>query len=230
LQCKLETLAFYWLVMARYQTPFEIHVHGDVILRPGVMPDDVWEALKPMWQYAGGNTFAVGRVSSYEEEPGMVFDHSAQKLQLCWTVSGDDDFRQIMEDACMGLNDLADKGAAIEVSFYDTDFDDEERAQEGESSESRDDFLMCFVGPTPAAIMQVQRDMLVQDVLHVMERHFDVAELSPVVTAIDGLFQDQLNELVSSMQLGKPPRGPSGAGGSSGTGRGPAGRKPRRLH
>jgi hypothetical protein len=67
-------------------------------------------------------------------------------------------------------------------------------------------------------------------VLHVMERHFDVAELSPVVAAIDGLFQDQLNELVSSMQLGKPPRGPSGAGGSSGTGRGPAGRKPRRLH
>ena len=99
--------------MARYQTPFEIHVHGDVILRPGVMPDDVWEALKPMWQYAGGNTFAVGRVSSYEEEPGMGGDHSAQKLQLCWTVSGDDDFRQIMEDACMGLNDLADKGAAI---------------------------------------------------------------------------------------------------------------------
>ena len=219
--------------MAHYQTPFEIHVHGDVVLRPGVSADDLWEALKPMWQYSGETTVAAGRVSSYEEEPGLVFDQAANKLQVCWTVSGDDDFRQVMEDTCMGLNDLADRGAAIEVSFYDTDFDDEERAEEGGTAESRDDFLMCFVGPTPAAIMQVQRDMLVQDVVHIMERHFDASELSPVVGAIDGLFQDRLTDLVSSMQLGRPPRGSGGAGGSGGSGgpgRGPGGRKPRHLH
>ncbi|MDP4608996.1 MAG: hypothetical protein NWS83_07690 [Burkholderiaceae bacterium] len=216
--------------MARYQTPFEIHVHGDVLLRAGVTVDELWEALKPMWQYGGATNVMDGRVSSYEEEPGLVLDQSSNKLQLCWTVAGDEDFRQVMEDTCMGLNDLAERGAAIEVSFYDTEFDDEDRSGEDGAAESRDDFLMCFVGPTPAAIMQVQRDMLVQDVVHIMERHFDAAELGPVVQAIDGLFDDRLNDLVSSMQLGKPPRGPGGNSGPGGPNRGPGGRKPRHLH
>jgi hypothetical protein len=217
--------------MAKYQTPFEIHVHGDVVLREGVTSDELWDALKPLWQYSGETSVAAGRVSSYEEEPGLVFDQAAHRLQICWTVSGDEDFRQVMEDTCMGLNDLADTGAAIEVSFYDTDFDDEEAMDDGGESHSRDDFLMCFVGPTPAAIMQVQRDMLIKDVVHMMERHFDASELGPVVAAIDGLFQDRLSDLVSSMQLGKPPRGGSGGpGGSGGRGPGGGGRKPRHLH
>ena len=54
---------------------------------------------------------------------------------------------------------LLEQGAAIEVTFYDTEFDEDEEEQ---WEESRDDFTMLFVGPTPAAIMQVQRDLLVQ--------------------------------------------------------------------
>ena len=54
-------------------------------------------------------------------------------------------------------------GAALEVTFYDSEFDEEDEAQ---GRESRDDFLMLFVGPTPAAIMQVQRDLLVQDLVN----------------------------------------------------------------
>lgn len=105
------------------------------------------------------------------------------------TVRGDEDFRQSLDEMCMGLNEIADQGAAIEVTFYDTEFDEDEEPEEGdEEAESRDDFLMLFVGPTPAAIMQVQRDMLVQDVVNVMERHFDAAELGGVVTEIDRLF------------------------------------------
>ena len=38
---------------------------------------------------------------------------------MCWTVPGDDDFRQNLDDLCMGLNELASAGAAIEVTFYD---------------------------------------------------------------------------------------------------------------
>jgi hypothetical protein len=83
---------------------------------------------------------------------------------------------------------------------------------------------MCFVGPTPAAIMQVQRDLLVQDVLHIMERHFDPAELGDVVVSIDKLFTQRFDALVSSMQLGKPPRGYGGPSGHGGP------RKPRHLH
>ena len=122
----------------------------------------------------------------------------------------------------MGLNDIALAGAAIEVSFYDADFDEEDPDN---NEDARDDFMMCFVGPTPAAIMQVQRDLLVHDVTHIMERHFDPSELGGVVASIDALFTQRFDALVSSMQLGKPPRG--GHGGSSGHG-GP--RKPRHLH
>ena len=121
----------------------------------------------------------------------------------------------------MGLNEIAAAGAALEVSFYDIEFDEEEAP---EDEEARDDFVLCFVGPTPAAIMQVQRDLLVQDVVNLMERHFDASELGDVVASIDRLFSSRFDSLVSSMQLGRPPRGSGPAGGHGGP------RKPRHLH
>ena len=207
--------------MSQYDAPFEIHVHGDVPLRSGVTYAQLQEALKPLWTYAGAKSLADGAESAYEEEPGIKFDAPERMLTMCWTVAGDLDFRQQLDEMCMSLNELAEEGAAIEVTFYDAEFDEEEAPPE---EESRDDFLMLFVGPTPAAIMQVQRDLLVQDVVHMMERHFDASELGEVVGAIDKLFNQRFDALVNSMQLGKPPRG---YGGSSGHG-GP--RKPRHLH
>jgi hypothetical protein len=207
--------------MTRYNAPFEIHVHGDVPLREDVEFAQIQDALKPLWQYAGARSLPAAAESAYEDEPGIRFDAQAHVLQICWTVPGDEDFRQVIEEACMALNEIASAGAPLEVSFYDTEFDEEDDSSE---EEARDDFMMCFVGPTPAAIMQVQRDLLVQDVVHVMERHFDAAELSDVVSAIDRLFTQRFDALVNSMQLGRPPRG---HGGSSGHG-GP--RKPRHLH
>ena len=210
--------------MTRYNAPFEIHVHGDVPLRDDVVFAQIQDALKPLWQYAGARSLAAAAESAYEDEPGIRFDAEGHVLNICWTVPGDDDFRQVMEETCMGLNDIATAGAPLEVSFYDTEFDEEEAPESEEDAEARDDFMMCFVGPTPAAILQVQRDLLVQDVVHIMERHFDASELSGVVGAIDQLFTERFDALVSSMHLGKPPRG---HGGSSGHG---GGRKPRHLH
>jgi hypothetical protein len=123
----------------------------------------------------------------------------------------------------MNLNEVADTGAAIEVTFYDADFDNEEEVPSGES---RDDFLMLFVGPNPAAIMQVQRDLLVQDLINMMERHFDGSELGGVVAEVDKLFAQRFDALVHSLEIGKPPRGPSGGHGGGHGG----GRKPRHLH
>ena len=102
-------------------------------------------------------------------------------------------------------------------------FDDEE---ESRGTESRDDFVILFVGPDPAAIMQAQRDLLVQDVVGLMERHFDGAELGGVVHEIDKLFSERFDNLVSSLELGKPPKGNNG-GPSGGHG---GGRRPRHLH
>lgn len=207
--------------MSAYNPPFEIHVHGDISLREEVDYAQIQEALKPLWRYAGAKSLVDAAPSVYEDEPGIRFDPKEHLLQLCWTVEGDDDFRLAVDEACMGLNDIASTGAALEVSFYDTEFDEEEAEPD---AESRDDFVLCFVGPTPQAIMQVQRDLLVQDVVQLMERHFDASELGDVVASIDRLFSGRFDAITSSMQLGKPPRGP---GGNSGHG-GP--RKPRHLH
>ncbi len=210
--------------MSSYNKPFEIHVHGEVPLREDVTFEQVQEALKPLWKYSGAKSLADAAESAYEEEPGIRFDVNKHLLQMCWTVPGDEDFRQALDEMCMGLNELALEGAPIEVTFYDADFDDDEGSQ---NDEAQDDFAMYFVGPTPAAIMQVQRDLLVQDTIALMERHFDGSELGEVVAAIDKLFEQRFDALVSSMQLGKPPRGMGGSSGGAGHG---GGRKPRHLH
>ncbi|CAN5708261.1 hypothetical protein BH11PSE7_BH11PSE7_20010 [soil metagenome] len=213
--------------MPRYNAPFEIHVHGEVPLRADVTFEHIQDALKPLWKYAGARSLADGAGSSYEEEPGIKFDAHDHILRMCWTVPGDEDFRQALDEMCMSLNDLAERGAPIEVTFYDADFDEED---EESQEDSRDDFVMLFVGPTPAAIMQVQRDLLVQDVINTMERHFDATELGGVVGEIDKLFSERFDALANSLELGRPPRG-SGGSGSSGGGAGHGGgRRPRHLH
>ncbi|MGN1056092.1 MAG: DUF6806 family protein [Comamonas sp.] len=210
--------------MPSYNAPFEIHVHGQVLLRPDVTFEQMQEALRPLWSYAGARSLAAGAASSYEEEPGIQYDPKESLLQMCWTVSGDDDFRQALDDMCMGLNELAQEGAAIEVTFYDAEFDDDEGDR---SEQARDDFVMLFVGPNPAAIMKVQRDMLVQDVINMMERHFEASELVGVVAEIDKLFMQRFDSLLSSLEIGKlPPKGGNnGSHGGSGNGR-----RPRHLH
>jgi hypothetical protein len=208
--------------MSSYNAPFEIHVHGEVPLRPEVDFAQVQEALKPLWKYAGAKSLADGAGSAYEEEPGIKFDPATHLLSICWTVSGSEDFRQSLDEMCMSLNELAEQGAAIEVTFYDAEYDEDE---ESADSESRDDFVMLFVGPTPAAIMQVQRDLLVEDVINLMERHFDGAELGGVVSEIDKLFSQRFDALVNSLEIGRPPRGLGGSGSGHG-----GGRRPRHLH
>ena len=211
--------------MISFSAPFEIHVHGEILLRDDVDFKALQEAAKPLWKYAGAKSLTEGAQSLYEEEPGIRFEAADHKLQLCWTVRGDEDFRQVLDDLCMNINEISAAGAQLEITFYDTEFEDED---ESRGAESRDDFLILFVGPDPASIMQAQRDLLVQDVVGLMERHFDGSELSGVVQEIDKLFSERFSDLVSSLELGKPPRG-SGGGGPQGGGHG-GGRRPRHLH
>ena len=210
--------------MASTHTPYEIHVHGDVPLRDDVTYTQLQEALKPLWEYAGAKSLAKGAVSSYEEEPGIRMDEKEHALHMCWTVAADEDFRSSLEEMCMNLNELASGGASIEVSIYDTEFDEDD---EDEEKESRDDFLMLFVGPTPGDIMQVQRDMLIDDVTAVMERHFDKSELGGISAEIDKLFTTRFNAMIDSLTIPRTLRGGGGQGGMGGHG---GGRKPRHLH
>ena len=96
--------------MNHEDAPFEIHVHGDVKIRPEVGLEALQEALRPLWQYAGAATLADGAESLYEEEPGLRFDAINRVLQMCWTVRGGEDFRLQLDDLCMNLNDISDEG------------------------------------------------------------------------------------------------------------------------
>jgi uncharacterized protein (DUF2267 family) len=215
--------------MASTHTPYEIHVHGEVPLRDDVTYAQLQDALKPLWEYAGAKSLAKGAISSYEEEPGIRMDEKAHVLHMCWTVPADEDFRSSLEEMCMNLNELSSSGASIEVSIYDTEFDEEE--DDDEDKESRDDFLMLFVGPTPGDIMQVQRDMLIEDVTAVMERHFDKSELGSIAAEIDKLFTTRFNAMIDSLTIPRTLRGGGGAnGGQGGMGGHGGGRKPRHLH
>jgi hypothetical protein len=207
--------------MSSHDLPFEIHVHGDVALRDDVTYEQLQDALKPLWSYSGAKSLAKGAASAYDEEPGIRMDDQEKVLHMCWTVSAGEDFRNCLDEVCMNLNELASSGAAIEVSIYDAEFDEED---EEAGRDSRDDFVMLFVGPTPGDIMQIQRDMLIDDVMAVMERHFERDEMGPVVTEIDKLFTNRFNAMISSLTIPRSMRG-GGAGGHGG-----GGRKPRHLH
>ena len=67
--------------MSSYNAPFEIHVHGDVVLRADVTFEQLQEALKPLWKYAGARSLADGAASAYEDEPGIEFDGKDHVLQ-----------------------------------------------------------------------------------------------------------------------------------------------------
>ncbi|AGX88268.1 DUF6806 family protein [Candidatus Symbiobacter mobilis] len=208
--------------MPHYESPLEIHVHGQVALRRDVGPAHLEEALQPLWRYTGSPSLWAAAQSCYEDEPGIAFIADQHLLQMCWTVVGAENFRQALDEMCMNLNDLSIDGAVLEVTFYDTRYDEEDDEEDEEEPPTRDDFFLLFIGPDPGSIMQVQRDLLVQDVVELMERHFDRTELEGIVQQIDLLFQQRLSSLVNSLQLGKPPRG-GGAPPHAG------GRKPRKA-
>lgn len=191
--------------MSHHHAPFEIHVHGNISLQPGVRPQDVQAALKPLWQYAGAGSLREGSVSQYEEEPGICFNTTKNTLHICWTVRGNDDFRHIIDEICLNVNELTSVASVLEVSFYDTEFENDNHSTEHKEG-SRDDFMLIFVGPTPAAIMQKQRDFLVRDVTSLMERHFSTTELDEIIHQVDKLFSRRFDALVASLELGKPPK------------------------
>ena len=191
-------------------------------------PDNFRTALRSLHGYRGIVAMIGGNPCMHRnfEELCEIFRQEVPNKQQrgLWT-NNYFKHRQVIEETCMALNDLTASGAAIEVTFYDAQFEDDAAEDGPDSAQARDDFVMYFVGPSPAAIMQVQRDLLVQDTIGLMERHFDSSELGEVVEAIDRLFERRFNDLVSSMQIGRPPRGSGGSSGGHG-----GGRKPRHLH
>lgn len=232
--------------MQDHHQPLEMHIHGDVPCRQGVTTTEIESALAPLIAYTKRHHVAQGGSSLYEEEPGIQFTDTDHMLHFCWSVAGDVDFRETLDELVMGLNDISREGATLEVSFYDLAFDEEdfddytsdptdESNEEEEEDDSRDDFFVLFIGPTPADIMQVQRDLLVRDVTMLMERHFEKEEMAPVVEVIDKMWESRFKALVSSLKFPSSAKGSAnnlggnGGNGSHGFG-GHGGRKSRHSH
>ena len=229
--------------MQDHNQPLEMHIHGDVPCRPGITTAEIESALAPLIAYTKRHHAAQGGSSLYDEEPGIQFTEPDHLLHFCWSVAGDVDFRETLDELVMGLNDISREGATLEVSFYDLEFEDDDfddhasvESDAGEEEDdSRDDFFVLFIGPTTAAIMQVQRDLLVRDVTMLMERHFEKEEMTPVVEVIDKMWESRFKALVSSLKFPSYAKGSAnnlggnGGNGSHGFG-GHGGRKSRHSH
>jgi hypothetical protein len=186
-------------IMSHSPYSFEFHIHGHVQLRQDVLRETVIEALAPLWQYGDEKSSKKGLASFYNEEPGIEYEDGVGLLSFCWSTQANEDFREVVTEVCLNLNELALAGAALEVSLNDAEFDDEEDSD----TEPRDELFMIFIGPTPDAIFQIQRDVLIQDVVSVMERHFQRSELSPVTDAIKKIFDKRLKEVTESLDVNK---------------------------
>lgn len=170
--------------MTQTSAVYEIHVHGDIPLRKDVSSLQIEEALAPLWRFVGASSWGDAATSHFHEEPGLVLDLPNNILCMCWTIQGDDTFDQILDELCRGLNEIAREGAPIEVCYFDTEDDSAE-----------EDFRLLFVGPTPQAIVQAQRDLLTKQVEELMECYFDANELTGVVAEIDKLFSERSQKM-----------------------------------
>lgn len=151
----------------------EVHLHGNVPLRPGVTLAQVEGALKPLLEYIDEDTLSDAR-SIYEDEPGIVFDSKQRLLEICWSGDVGRNFKEHAGTALSGLNAFTERAAEIEVTFYHDD--------------GTDEYQLVFVGPTPEAIHEAQRQAMIDDVSAVLARQFGDNEIGEVVALINQLF------------------------------------------
>jgi hypothetical protein len=152
----------------------EVHVHGNIPLRAGVTGAQIEAALKPWLEYIDEDSLADAR-SVYEDEPGIAFDARERLLEICWTGDVGRAFREAIEVALQALNPYTERAAEIEVTYYHDD--------------GQDELGIVFVGPTPEAIHEAQRQAMIEDVSHILARQFGDSEIGEVVAQLNELFQ-----------------------------------------
>jgi hypothetical protein len=96
-------------------------------------------------------------------------------LEICWTGDVGRAFREAIEVALQALNPYTERAAEIEVTYYHDD--------------GQDELGIVFVGPTPEAIHEAQRQAMIEDVSHILARQFGDSEIGEVVAQLNELFQ-----------------------------------------
>lgn len=151
----------------------EVHVHGTVSLRNGVGQPEVEQALRPWLDYVDIDGLADAR-SAIQDEPGIVFDRRRRAVEICWTGYVGRNFQNALDAAFELLGPYSEEAAAVEVSYYPED--------------GQDEHGWVFVGPTPEAILEMQKRRLMDDVSVLLARHFGDAEIGEVSALLNQLF------------------------------------------
>jgi hypothetical protein len=172
----------------------EVHVHGAVLLKNGVSQTDIEQALRPWFDYVDVDGLADAR-SAHQDEPGVVFDRRRRALDICWTGYVGRNFQHSLEGAFESLSPYSEEAAAVEVSYYHED--------------GQDEHSWVFVGPTTESIRDMQKRRMVDDVTALLGRHFGDAEIGEVVALINQMFARRATEEPQD-------RPPSRASGSAG--------------
>jgi hypothetical protein len=157
----------------------EVHVHGAVLLKNGVSQTDIEQALRPWFDYVDVDGLADAR-SAHQDEPGVVFDRRRRALDICWTGYVGRNFQHSLEGAFESLSPYSEEAAAVEVSYYHED--------------GQDEHSWVFVGPTTESIRDMQKRRMVDDVTALLGRHFGDAEIGEVVALINQMFARRATE------------------------------------
>jgi len=151
----------------------EVHVHGAVLLRSGVSQTEIEQALRPWFDYVDVDGLADAR-SAHQDEPGIAFDRRRRALDICWTGYVGRNFQHSLEGAFEALSPFSEEAAAVEVSYYHED--------------GQDEHSWVFVGPTAESIREMQRRRMVEDISALLSRHFGDSEIGEVVGLVNQLF------------------------------------------
>jgi hypothetical protein len=167
----------------------EVHVHGYIELVEGVSKRQVEGALRPLLEYL--DVEHLNEVQSLEpDQPGFAFNDRNYALEMCCTLEVGRNFFTSIESAMQGLGRLVENATAIEVILYHED--------------GRDETQLMFVGPTAAAIQEAQRRRMVEDVSHLLSRHFKQDAVDEVSRLITDLFRREQQSSAPAAQPQEP--------------------------
>jgi hypothetical protein len=152
----------------------EVHVHGSIVLVEGVTASQVEGALRPWLDYLDVASFKEAR-SLEQDEPGIVFDRKRYVLEVCWTGDVGRNFQGVLGDALAALGPLSEEAATIEITYF---------------HDKGDEVQLMFVGPTPQAIHDLQRRLMVEEVSNLLGRQFGAEDVSQVAAVINRLFAE----------------------------------------
>lgn len=152
----------------------EVHVHGYLELVEGVTKRQVESALRPLLDYL--DVDHLNEVKSLEpDQPGFAFNDRNYTLEICCTLEVGRNFLTSMEQAMLSIGKMVETATSIEIVTYHED--------------GRDETQLMFVGPTPEAILEAQRRLMLEDVGALLSRHFKQPAVDEVLALVSELFR-----------------------------------------